>query len=436
MPTMTSPKTGRRAAVAVYVAVCMPMLIAIVALAIDAGLLFDTRRHIQAASDAAALAAAGDLFQTYTNSYAYDDGTDVNGDIVAHALAIAAQNGYMNDGKSSVVTVNIPPKSGRFVDQPGYVEVIAESRQKRAFSTIFAKGDVPVRARAVARGRWAPAAMGILCLDPTSSASLFIQGTCSGVVPQAAVIVNSTAVDAADGGGQNGTLTSKSFEVTGGVNQSGGEQFIGPIHTGVPPTPDPYRQLPEPDPATMPHYKKSDWSKWVIDLGGGNKKYTLKPGVYEGGLQFGAQDTVVMDPGIYYMQGGGFLFNGTDSARLTATGVMLFNGPSTGGKYGDITITGNGAVTWTPPSTGIYRGLSFFQARACTQVITVNGNGSMNIKGAWYAQHAMIAVGGGGTNYVGNQFICWNMKLHGTGTYIVPWDAGNIQPVRDLKIVE
>ena len=49
---MLERKAGRTAAVAVYVAACMPVLIAIVALAIDAGMLFDKRRHAQANSDA------------------------------------------------------------------------------------------------------------------------------------------------------------------------------------------------------------------------------------------------------------------------------------------------------------------------------------------------------------------------------------------------
>src|SRR5262245_39927813 len=115
---------------------------------------------------------------------------------------------------------------------------------------------------------------------------------------------------------------------------------------------------------------------------------------------------------------------------------MRYNGVGSNGKYGDISITGNGSVTWTPPDTGAYKGLSFFQARDCTQTVGISGNGNMNIKGAWYARSAMIDIGGNGTNYVGNQFVCWQMKLHGTGTYIVPWDAGTIQPVRDLKLVE
>lgn len=424
----------RRGAVAVYVAFCMVALLSVVALAIDASQLYDTKRKVQAASDAAALTGACDLFKTYINSTYYDNGKDVNGAIRAHVLAIAANNGFTNDNLNSVVTVNIPPLSGRFVGKEGYVEVIVESREKRGFSALFGSERVPVRGRTVARGRWAPTGMGILCLDPTSAASLKVQGQCYGLVPDSAVIVNSSDGSAADGGGQGGSLTSKSFEITGGVNQSGGEQFLGPIHTGVPPTPDPYRNLAEPDPATMPT-RRLNQAK-VEDLGGGLKRYTLDPGVYDGGLSFSGQDVVVLKPGNYYMKGGGFKFSGTDSTSLTAQGVMLYNGPGNNGRAGDISITGTASVTWTPPTTGVYQGLSFFQARNVTQTITISGNGNMNIKGAYYARDAMIDIGGNGVNYIGNQFIAWQMTMHGSGTYIVPWDAGNIQPVRDLKIVE
>jgi len=331
--------------------------------------------------------------------------------------------------------VNIPPASGPFAGQLGYAEVLVTANQKRGFSAIFGQGSDTVRARAVARGRWAPAAIGILCLDPVSRASLKVQGQCYGIVPEAAVLVNSADMYAADGGGQGGTITAKSFEVSGGVNQSGGQQFIGPIETGVPPTPDPYRHLPPPDKILMPTIRQNQLKP--IDLGGGLKKYVLKPGCYTGGLSFSGQDVVVMEPGVYYMDGGGFHFSGTEATSLTATGVMLYNAPGQGGgNASDISITGNGAVTWSPPTTGVYKGLSFFQARNMTPAINIQGNGNMNITGAYYARDAAIAIGGNGNNYVGNQFICWNMTLYGSGTYIVPWDAGNIQPVRDLKLVE
>ena len=53
---MFRPKStprGRRGGIVVKVAICLPVLIGVVALSLDGGLLYDKRRHCQAASDAA-----------------------------------------------------------------------------------------------------------------------------------------------------------------------------------------------------------------------------------------------------------------------------------------------------------------------------------------------------------------------------------------------
>lgn len=440
------PKAARHGAVVVYVAVCMPILIAILALAIDAGMLYDRERHVQSAADAAALAAAGDLFRTYANYTYTDDGLDLDGIATDHALAVAAAHGYTNDGITSVVTVNISPKSGQFVNEPGYVEVIIEYRQQRAFSSIFGDGDLPVTARSVARGRWAPLGVGILLLDPSGEKALTVSGYAQGQVPESAVLVNSTDQSAAFGEGTNSSLTAESFEITGGVlTQGGGEPFNGPITTGVPPTPDPYRHIPEPDPSTMPARSKE--TATVVDYGAGYKTYYLEPGLYEGGLYFDGKSSVVMSPGIYYMMGnssgGGFKFRGGEATMLYAEEVMVFNDRGTNTvtdpdspDYPQISISGQAQVTWTPPSTGVYKGLSFFQARDQDMTIFIAGQGGMDIKGAFYARDALIDISGNGTNYIGTQFVAKRMTMRGNGTYIVPWSPETIQPVRDLKLVE
>jgi uncharacterized membrane protein len=82
------------------------VILAFVAISIDGGNLLEQRRRSQATADAAALAAAEDLFKKYpTNT-----GIDVTGTAAAAAKAIAAGNGYNNDGVSSVVTVRTSPQ--------------------------------------------------------------------------------------------------------------------------------------------------------------------------------------------------------------------------------------------------------------------------------------------------------------------------------------
>src|SRR5689334_18905587 len=73
-------------------------LVGVVAIAIDGGVLLDKRRQVQVASDAAALAAAIDLF----THYPADKGADPRGTARQSALTTAAANGFTDPGDSDV----------------------------------------------------------------------------------------------------------------------------------------------------------------------------------------------------------------------------------------------------------------------------------------------------------------------------------------------
>lgn len=135
----------RRGMIAVVVAVSLVVVFSVAAIALDGGLLLHNHRMVQSAADAAALAAANDLFANYNAN----QGADPSGTAKASALSTAKANGFNNDGETNTVTVNIPPRSGNFKGKAGYAEVIIQFNQKRGFSSIFGSGDLPVTARAV-----------------------------------------------------------------------------------------------------------------------------------------------------------------------------------------------------------------------------------------------------------------------------------------------
>src|SRR5947209_3815672 len=87
-------RAPRRGMIAVAVALCMVVLFGVVAIALDGGGLLAERRHAQATADAAALAAACDLYDNYWAN----NGADPSGTARASALKTAASNGYANDG--------------------------------------------------------------------------------------------------------------------------------------------------------------------------------------------------------------------------------------------------------------------------------------------------------------------------------------------------
>src|SRR5262249_20852988 len=152
----------------------------------------------QATADAAALAAAVDLYQNYPTN----GGVDQNGTARQSALTTAAAMGYPNDGDTSTVTVNVPPQSGPFAGQVGYAEVLVQWNQSRSFSNIFSSASIPVKARAVAAGRWVPFGNGIIVLHPTAQGALHANGNGDTNVMNAAVVVDSNNSEAATTAGK------------------------------------------------------------------------------------------------------------------------------------------------------------------------------------------------------------------------------------------
>jgi hypothetical protein len=403
----------RRGVVAPLVALCLIALISFVAIALDGGLLLDQRRSCQAAADAAALAAVEDLYYNWQAN----SGSDTGGTAKAAALANAAANGYNNDGVSSIVTVNIPPTSGNFAGLAGYAEVIIEYDQPRGFSGIFASGAIPVRARAVARGLWVPFNNGIIVLHPTAPNALFANGNGSTTVKGANIIVDSNNSMAAVTVGN--ALISDIGKATYIVGKNPGYSgdFQGTVLTGQYPVPDPLAYLPEPDPSTIA----------VQTVPSTGTSITLQPGRYVGGLSFSGQTSVTMLPGVYYMDGGGFSMSG--QGTLTATGVMIFS--DTG-----LSVTGQGAVTWSPPTSGIYKGISYFQDRTSSATALVAGNGLYNVTGTFYVAGGLTDLQGNGDASIASQVVTLLMKSGGNGVTNINWAAGVTAPTRIISLVE
>src|ERR1700732_1865130 len=94
----------------------LPVLIGIAAITIDGGRLIETRRNNQVVADSAALAGAASLYANYPTN----QGTDPSGAARDAAIQSAVANGV----PASAVTVNIPPLTGSYANQAGYVEVL------------------------------------------------------------------------------------------------------------------------------------------------------------------------------------------------------------------------------------------------------------------------------------------------------------------------
>ncbi len=421
---MKTNKQTRQGTVSVIVAICLTVLIGIAAFALDGGLIQHNRRTTQAAADAAALAAASEL---YLNFPTYS-GLDGSGTAVAKAKAIAAANGFNNDEITNKVTVNIPPTSGLHANKAGHAQVIIEHYQERAFSAIWSNSKILIASQAVAVGMWAPFRNGILVLDPSSPAALNNNGSGQMTVVNVDVIVNSSAPDGAVATG-GGSLNAPKFFLAGnpGYSTSGGGTLNGSIYNSQPPTPDPLAYLDPPNPLTL-----ETQSRNPTNLAGSRTVY-LNPGVYNGGIHVSGQVNVVMNPGIYYMDEGGFSFTGQGS--LSAAGVMVYTNPRSNSDV--VNINGLGTVSWSPMATGPYKGIGLWQARASTNTVALTGNGTSQIYGTFYAQKGMLTVSGNGTqDILGSQYISHKVNLGGNGNFNIDWNVDQTARMRLIRLVE
>jgi hypothetical protein len=394
----------------------MVVLLSFTAIVVDGGLLMDQRQRVQSAADLAALAAADKLFVNFPTY----QGVDTPGTAKAAALASAAANGYSN------VTVNIPPLSGPFTGMAGYAEVIVTYNQTRYFSKMFGSADIPVVARAVSQGRWAAIKAGVMVLNPSDPGSLTATGGGTMTVAGVPIIIDSNSPTAAVTSG-GGTFVSPEFDIAGTPGIGGSGNWQGTVYSGQPPIPDPLAYLPEPDPSTMVVQSKNQTHI------AGNQTTTIYPGVYNGGITVSGQGTLVMMPGIYYMNGGGFTFTGL--GNLSAVGVMIVNNPQSNSDT--ISITGNGAIDFSPPTSGIYQGISLWQTRSATNTVTVSGNGGSSISGTFYTARGTLNVTGNGTgNVIGSQYISYNLVVNGGGSFAVNWNVNQTAKTRIINLVE
>jgi hypothetical protein len=420
----------RRGIVVVLVTVCLVILMAALAYSLDGGTLLAEYQHAQATADAAACAAATDLYDKWWTN----NGADLNGTAVASGLRTAADNGYTNDGVNSKVTINIPPKAGAWpyqvvqhIGQVGYAEVIVEYYQKRSFSNIFSSAPIPVRARAVAFGSAIALNVGILVLDPSVKGALTTQGTGTTDVGTVPVIVNSTNDQAAIAGG-GGMLKAPEFDITGNYGTNGSGTFVGDMKTNVPPTPDPLADLPPPDKSTMVVQSKKQFHKT-------SGSWTLYPGVYVGGISASGTASLLLMPGIYYMDGGGFQFTGQGS--LYGVGVMIYNDPGNGNS-GGVSVSGQGSIIMKPPTDGPYQGILFFQNRTATVSADIQGaGGQTQIDGTFYFANALLKVmGNAGVSNLGSQYISRTLQLGGNGDIKISWNPQMVARTRTIGLVE
>lgn len=177
-------------------------LLGFMALAIDTGVLFQAKRKLQTAADAAATAGALD--------YLYNASVSSATTAAANASSL---NGYTNGSGGVVVSVSVPPADGPNAGNKLFVEAVVTKPVPTFFMRLFGFSTVSISARAVA-GTPTSGQACIWVMAP-SGPSMELQGSYDIEAPGCGIYVNSPSSQAFSDIGNGGTVNAAFLDVVG-----------------------------------------------------------------------------------------------------------------------------------------------------------------------------------------------------------------------------
>jgi hypothetical protein len=323
------------------VAISLAVLLGFAGLSVDVGYLQYWQQQQQTATDAAALGGAE--YNAHSNCAS---GTSAQ----AAAQADASGNSFTNAGNISVTAAS-PPLSGPY---SGNACAVAVSITSQHVSTFFSRlfgypsgMSETTQAIASVSSNGGGACIYLLSMNSWSS---FNQATVSS--PGCAIAINYSA----DFNG--GTIAAPSIGYAGGTPNYGGTTFTLA-------TPAPMLAVADPCPQIAGCAAITASPPPTTNCSGVNTNgnTTLNPGCYTY-LNLNPPGTVTMNPGTYVITQ-----NVNDNGvTLQGTGVTIYipaggNGPNFDGQ----------TVTLSPPTTGSYAGVLYYQVPSNSSSINFNG---------------------------------------------------------------
>jgi Flp pilus assembly protein TadG len=363
------------------VALLLPLIIGFAGVGVDISSWMMTKRRLQSAADAAALAGAWEKTNGGTESA-----------VQAAALKEAINNGY-DPALSGTLTTTISTTNG-----VATVKTDIKQKVNVWFSSIFIDKNVyavtSASAMTVSGGGYCA-----LALDTTASSAISAGGSVSINSPNCGLAANSSSASSVTVGGSS-TVKVGAVNLVGSFAPNAGFTYTS-MHTHAAPIIDPYTDLTPPATSCSSSSMSHPTSY--------NSSATLSPGTFCGGIRInGAHTDIIMNPGVYVMDGGDFLMNG---GALTGTGVTIIltnSGGSTYGSYGAVNISGGGDILLKAPTTGTYAGVAIYQDRKAPSGINnkVTGTAGLEIDGVIYTPSNQLTFGGNSRVSSGSVALC------------------------------
>jgi hypothetical protein len=379
--------------------------------AVDVGLLWTTRRHMQTAADAGAIAGAWDLVNSSSSS------------VTADAKTATSQNGFQDGSTSTTsastvsVTVDTPPPagSGNYASNSGAVYVKISQNQPTQFLQFAGYKSIPMTASAVAMINNSGSC--IYGLNATAPKTVWISGTTS-FSSACGIYDNSDNSSSALVVSGNATVSTPTIGVVGGSTYNGGP--TAPMATGIAAFTDPLADVPAPS--------------YTDTCKGSFKNTNLGSGTYSsqewcGGITVNAGATVTFNPGLYVINGGGITFNGGTISGSNVTFYLTGQNGSGGSAkdYAGVTINGNATVNFSAPCSGASSalgnsatGILFFQDRSITSTANngsiINGGATSTYDGALYFSTTSLNFAGSSSSNGYMYLVANSLQLTGNST--------------------
>jgi hypothetical protein len=397
-------------------------LLGITALAIDAGLAYQEKSSHQMAADSAALAAAQELFA----------GSSAD---AAEAEAVGFVDS--NSDEDAAPEVHIPPVTGVSAGDSNCAEVVVASESPAVFSKVLDFDVFPVETRAVACGESGIGGnYAIISLNESACDAIATNGNINITIINGGIWANSTcAVNALSAVGTVNINTTVN-NVRGGCSTGNATVTPGCTHPNASLS-DPLAGLPVPTPPAGPVRACPGNGNRTLQPGryncqirpGGSSNYTFLPGDYyiTGGIRLNGSVTATFGAGTYTLGGNGFWVNG--GADVTGNGAMFYV------DQGSIDMSGTADLDFVAPSSGVYKGVLFFQRRDNTAGVRIHGGAAHGNWGTVYAKGATVTYqGSASTNY---QFIVDKFTTGGTTDTTITFDDNfEVEGESSFRLVE
>ncbi|MFP5204613.1 MAG: pilus assembly protein TadG-related protein [Acidobacteriota bacterium] len=392
-------------------ALSLGVLMAFLALALDVAQFLYTKRQLQIAADAAALAGAIEI--DYCNGAA---GCTLMKNAVQAAVqengwtgfSLVTQCGSLGSSGLTVQMNNGPCALGAGDPNQGnanFVEVVASEPRASYFAGVFGFPAVRITSRAEASLDSSPYCAYIL--NPSASDALLLNGNAT-LTATCGVMVDSNSTQAAVFNGST-TVSTSAIDVVGKVLNNGNNSINPAPATGVAALTNPLANLP------MPTVGSCTQSNYISN---GGSSVTLTPGTYCGTTIFnGGNYTVTFNPGTYVFTGG-MIANG--GVTLQGTGVTFYF------SSGSLTMNGSSHVALSAPTTGTYAGMLYLQNSTDSSTVILNGDTTSAWQGAFYAPDAQLTLNGGNKNAAYTLFVVNTLTENGNDDFAIGSDYSSL----------